>query len=278
MPLLIFLILLSLSPAAPATDQPLLLGVHPYLDDREVIQRFTPLAREISGRLQRPVQVRVGRDYTEHIEAVGQDRVDIAYLGPAPYVRVVDKYGAKPILGRLEAAGSPSFHGYIVVRNDSGIAQLEDLRARHFAFGDRNSTMSHLVPRYMLQQAGIQLTDLASHRHFKGHNNVAIAVLTGDVDAGAVKSEVMEQFRARGLHPLARTPAISEHLFVTRSNLPPPLVERLRSILLELRDNGRVAFSLSPIKSTATAIVPASDRDYDNLRAILSQVQVEEEP
>ncbi len=268
------ILLLVFFTASPLSAAPrLLLGVHPYLDEHEVVRRFEPLAQYISQQTGQAVQVRVGKNYAEHIEVVGGDRVDIAYLGPSAYVRLLKRFSAKPILGRLQAAGKATFHGYIVTRTGSDVRRLEDLAGRRFAFGDRNSTMSHLVPRYMLQQAGVSVRDLASYRHYKGHNNVAMAVLSGAADAGAIKAEVLEHFRSKGLQALAETPEISEHLFVTRADLPPALVQRLRKILLDLKDSGRIAQVLAPIKKTATGIVPASGADYDNLRRIMQQVK-----
>jgi phosphonate transport system substrate-binding protein len=261
---------------APAQDAPFVLGVHPYLDEKEILRRFAPLANELARELGHQVQVEVGMNYEDHIRAIGQDRLDIAYLGPASYVQVTRRYGPKPILARLEANGRPSFHGYVVVRDDSPLERLADLKGARFAFGDEESTMGTLVPRFMLLEAGIDLRDLAEYRHLVGHKNVALAVLAGDADAGALKAEVFETYRVQGLRALAEGPAISEHLFVTRSDLDPALVERLRARLLGLREAGLAERVLIPIKAGITALVPAEDADYDNLRRIVERVKAQD--
>src|SRR3989344_3957961 len=188
-----FFILLALSPntfsGIAQAEETLTLTVHPYLPVKEIITRFTPLADYLGKEIGRPVSVRVGSDYQEHIVYVGKDEADIAFMGPASYLMVVAKYGKKPLLARLETDGNPLFRGYFIVRQDSPLKTLAGLKGKRMAFGDRDSTMSHLVPQYMLEKAGVPLDKLAKYKFLGSHNNVVLAVLSGDFDAGAVKDE-----------------------------------------------------------------------------------------
>ncbi len=260
-------IVFFLLPSAAIAD--LILGVHPYLDSKSVIERFHPLAEYLSFKLGEKVEVRVGKDYQSHIQAIGSNNIDIAYLGPASYVKMVERYGEKPILGRLEAMGKPSFSGHIIVRSDSKISSLTELKGTFFAFGDKNSTMSRLVPQAMLQQKYIGLDDLAGYHFYKGHENVAMAVLSGDADAGAVKEEVFQQFQQRGIRSLQKTPEVSEHLFVTRSNLDPELIKKIKNIMLDINRPEVVKRTLRPIKKSLTGLVSAKSTDYDSLRDLM---------
>lgn len=101
------------------------------------------------------------------------------------------------------------------------------------------------------------------------HDNVALAVLAGDYDAGAVKKAVYKKYQARGLRVLATTPALSEHLFVTRSKLPASIRRILREALYALKNDPRGPAIMGGIKPGMTAWVPVTDADYDNLRVIL---------
>lgn len=253
-------------------DTPLILAVHPYLSTAEIITRFTPLAEYLSQRVNRPVNVRVGPSYKAHIDAIGRDTVDIAFMGPAAYVALTSRYGPKPLLARLEIDGVPTFRGSIVVRRDSPFTELSDLKGKRFAFGEPDSTMGTLVPRYMLLQARVPLTALGAHSNISGHKNVALAVLAGAADAGAVKDEVFRELEPQGLRLLASTPAISEHLFVTRTDLPPPLIAQLRTALLTLKDQPDGVRIQRSINSHTTALVGVSDDDYANLREIIRAV------
>ena len=150
---------------------------------------------------------------------------------------------------------------------------LSDLKGRVFAFGDPNSTMSSLVPQAMMIQAGIGLGDLQSYTHYNGHTNVALTVLAGDADAGAVKEEVYAKYRSRGVRSIQVTPAISEHVFVTRANLDPALIEQLTGLMQGIQGQGLVQRLLQPIKNTSTGLVPASLEDYANLRDLMETLE-----
>ncbi len=249
-------------------QEALTLGVHPYLPATELVQRFTPLVDYLSQQTKQAVRLRISKNYQEHIDETGKDRLDIVFLGPASYVRMVSVYGKKPILARLEIEGKPFFRGAIVIREDSPLRSLADLRGRRFAFGDPLSTMSHLVPRYTLWKAGVDTQDLASFEYLDSHHNVALGVLVGDFDAGAVKEEVVAGYEGRGLRVLATTPLISEHLFVTRSTLPDTTVQSLREVLYKLDTDPQGREIIHAIKTTATGMVAASDADYNDLRNI----------
>lgn len=208
------------------------------------------------------------------MQQVGEENFDLAYLGPAPYVQVRHTFGAKTILGRMEVNGSPYFHGVIFARKDSQVMTLKDLAGKKFAFGDPNSTMSHFVPRFMLAEAGVNITDLKENAFLGMHANVALSVIGGYYDAGGVKENIYYRYKDRGLKILAISPPISEHLFVASKKIPPGTVKKLRQALFALKDQD----ILSPIKPSLTGIVPAEDQNYSSLRAILkkfNKLQVE---
>ncbi|MGD8931659.1 MAG: phosphate/phosphite/phosphonate ABC transporter substrate-binding protein, partial [Chromatiales bacterium] len=239
-------------------------------------QRFQPLADYLGTALNRQVVVRIGPNYAEHIDYIGMDKVDIAYMGPAMYVRMVDRFGKKPLLARLAINGEPVFHGFLVTREDSGISHIGALRGKRFAFGDPDSTMSYLVPRFMLLKAGIDVRDLADYQFLGSHVNVALAVLAGAFDAGAVKEEVFYTYMNRGLKALAKSGPYSEHLFVTRKDAPADFVDTVREALLHLADTEEGRKILNGIKPSATALVPVTDHDYDNLRTVLNTLHMQD--
>ena len=270
---MVFSLLLGHSVAVHAVDpagRTLLLGVHPYLSYGELQNRFQPLAHYLARSLGVTLKVKVGRDYAEHVDEVGHDRIDIAYLGPIPYVHMVEKHGSKPLLARLERNGKAVLVGHIVVRDNSPLQHVTELRGKAFAFGDPESTMSTVVPQAVLAAAGISLGDLSHYANYRGHSNVALAVLSGQMDAGAIKSEVYEDFSERGLRSLARMPEVSEHLFVARGDMPPLLVEKIRMLLLGIADDPEGMLALKALHRDATGLVPVSDRDYDPLRKLLT--------
>ncbi len=269
---LMVLLLLAVPKTLPA-QEPLMFYVHPYLPAAELIKRFTPLTDYLSEKTGLDIKVNVTKDYSEHIKHIGEGIADIAYMGPASYVKMTDRYGKKPLLARLEIEGMPVFRGAIIVRKESPLKTLSGLKGKRFAFGDPSSTMSYLVPLYMLINEGVGNNELSEHKNLKSHNNVALSVLVGDFDAGAVKEEVFYKYEDRGLRVLEWTPEISEHLIIANDFLSLEVIEALRNALLQLKDAEDGSDIMRGIKETVTAMVPVQDGDYDNLRLILNTLQ-----
>ncbi|MEW8508189.1 MAG: phosphate/phosphite/phosphonate ABC transporter substrate-binding protein [Candidatus Thiodiazotropha sp.] len=266
--------LACLSTIAYSTDS-LVFGIHPYRSHAELREMFTPLAEYLSRRTGKPVEVRIGVSYESHFNAIVNGEVDLAFIGPALFVQLTDKYGVPNLLARLEINGSPTFAGKIFAKEGAGIHSLDDLKGTHFAFGSKSSTMSHLVPRQLLFEAGIDIDDFSSHHFFSSHDNVALAVLSGDADAGAVKEAVFKKYRQQGLIEIATTSKISEHLFITPSGTDREMTRLLREQLLNLSaDKAETARVLHPIKKTATALVRVEDSDYKKLRDIFTALRV----
>ena len=257
------------SQASEVSGQPVVLAVHPYLPFQDLQKRYKPLAAYLEETLNQKVVVRIGRDYGEHSTYIGKDQVDIAYLGPAAYVRMVEKHGEKPLLARLVVNGEPVFRGYLVTGPGSGVNDIRSLRGKRLAFGDPRSTMSHFVPRHMMLEAGIDVDMLEDYQFLGSHKNVALAVLSGAFDAGAVKEEVLDAFKAQGLKAIATSDPFSEHLFVARSDAPEEFVETVRNALYRLSDTREGRAILRSIKQSVTALAPVEDSDYDNLRTVL---------
>ncbi|MDH5436081.1 MAG: PhnD/SsuA/transferrin family substrate-binding protein, partial [Gammaproteobacteria bacterium] len=207
--------------------------------------------------------------YESHIELAGNNAYDIAYMGPSSYVTMTSRYGKRPLLARVEVNHNPFFKGVIVVHKDSGITALHQLVGKRFAFGSAHSTMSYIVPRYMLMKAGVEIGALESYKFLSNHRNVMLGVLLGEFDAGAVKEEVYAEFAERGIVALEKTPIISEHVFITRNGIPADKLEKIRQIFLSLSKNPNGKDVLSSIKSGVTGFVVVRDQDYDNLRQMM---------
>ena len=258
---------------SPIAETKLILSIHPYKQATAISKSFSPLVKYLSNKTNRPFELKISKDYQTHIDLIGKDQVHIAYMGPASYVKLVDIYGNKRLLTRLEVSGSPTFQGMIITRQDSEITTLNMLKNKRFAFGSPSSTMSHLVPRYMLHDAEIPLTKLQHYAFLGNHINVALGVLAGNYDAGAVKESVFYKYEKKGLKVLASTPPLSEHLFVVSNNMDKKLVNKLRKLMLELNLKTEGPDVLRSIKKTTTALVSVQDNDYHNLREIMETLQ-----
>jgi phosphonate transport system substrate-binding protein len=127
----------------------------------------------------------VATSYAAVIEAMGAGKVDIGWLATFSYVLAREKYDVDLLL-IVVRFGKPFYRGQIMVRADSGIKTLADLKGKTFAYVDPASTSGHLYPKALLLANGHDPDKFFSQSVFAGsHNAVVLSLLKGEVDAGA---------------------------------------------------------------------------------------------
>lgn len=185
--LLTAMMVFFLSGAAQAA---LTFGVIPLEDKQIMEEKFTPLAGYLSKELGEPVTLRVGENYEAIEVALLSGDLAFAYIGPVGAVKVnAQKKTVIPIV-KVVKKGSPFYKSYVVAPKDSPLASVADLKGKVFAFGDKGSTSSYLVPRYLLAKQGVTLDALDDHLLTGSHSNVVRAVLDGKAAAGGIKESV----------------------------------------------------------------------------------------
>lgn len=257
-----------LSEPAIAKDR-LIMGVHPYKSAKELYTIFNPIAAYVSQKLGKPVELQIGKTYEDAVQKVGTGQFDFSYLGPTSYVEARASFKVTPLV-QIVNAGKPSFYGVIVVKKGSGISSLKGLKGKNFAFGDRDSTLTHVLPLYMLMDTGIQLSALKKYSFVGSHDNVALNVLNGTFDAGGLMPDIAEKYIERGLEIIAKSPDLPEHVFAATSSLDKETIAKLQNILLTMPPE-----LYKKIKGSLTGMQKFNDKDFDNLRKILKMVEKE---
>ena len=64
----------------------LIMGLIPAESNEEMVEKFEPMRAYMEEKLNRPIKVFTATDYAGVIEAMRQDKVDIAWFGPLSYV------------------------------------------------------------------------------------------------------------------------------------------------------------------------------------------------
>jgi phosphate/phosphite/phosphonate ABC transporter binding protein len=145
--------------------------------------------REASERLREWMAERLGcpleLSYSGGYEALAKDleaeNVDCAWLPPVAYVKVPAAH-VEPLLA-LERGRRTGYQSALVVRADSPIERVEQLRNARAAWVDAWSASGFVVPRVGLKRLGIDPRNLFRVEAFHGSHSAALrAVLDGAAD------------------------------------------------------------------------------------------------
>lgn len=252
------------------------LAVLPCTDIESTFRKFHPLIEYLKRSAGVTVRLIVPGDLAEFEALLENGQVDAALQDPHTYAKLARYFDARTLLATIGMDGTARQAGVVVVRRDSGVTRLAQLRGRTVMFGARASTPKWVAARMLFRAAGLD-----ADRDIKAVNggcceDIAFAVAIRSVDAGVICEHFMNQREARqgelgvdatALRVLARTPAFPTRVLAARRGASPDLVAAVIAALLRLDasvpDQGRIL-------STAELLAFRRTTDAEYLRAVAS--------
>ena len=263
------------TPTVPAQNATTVrFGVVPLEDKVTVFKQFQPLAKYLSAELGVEVKLVIGQDYQATIDALGKNDVQFAYLTPTTYPKCERQYADQGIqpLARFLENGKGTYRSCLIVPAGSSITEVKELKGKRIAFGSKDSTGSHLMPRSALVASQIDPDkDLTQYKFLGSHTDVAEAVALGKFDAGGVKDSVAEKYqRQNQVKIIFTSQEIPEFPICANKNVDRVLVDKLTQALLKLdlkSENGKII--LTSINAKYSGSESAKSSDYDIIRNMI---------
>lgn len=181
-------------PKEAYTPKSLTVGFIPSQNAQILNAKVKLLQQLLSDELEVPVKVHIATNYNTMIEGLKSKKIDIAFISPVSYTLAHDAHAADVLLKSkgylVDNKGNQTHHlvdyyrSQIVVRKDSNINHLKDLKDKKIALQDVESTSGYIYPLATLMEKGIKKSDIQIQQ-VKGHDQGLIALLNHDVEAVA---------------------------------------------------------------------------------------------
>ncbi len=250
----------------------LYLGVIPLESPVEMYRKFLPLAEHLQKKMDKKIELKVAMDFAETIKEIGEGATQICYMTPSTYIEARNNYNIEVIAMALRN-GKPYHRSVIAVKGKDNINDIRDLKGRSFAFGDKRSTSSHIVPRAMLLEGRIKLEDLSFYDYLGHHDDVAKAVLEGKFDAGGLMESTAVKFQEQGLKIIKYSVDIPEFNICVNKEIPEQEKMLLRQAILDLETGNPESMKiLQSIAADYTGFIEARDSDYDGIREMMKKL------
>ena len=223
------------------------LGISAIPDqDPELLNRLYPaMAERFAEATGLEVEYRPVTDYTAVVRAFQRGDIHLAWMGGLTGVQARELVpGADAIAQRDIDA---DFHSLFIATRASGLEPFDDvsgltsLRGRSLTFGSETSTSGRLMPEYFLQQAGVEIGDLAGEPGYSGSHDATIeAVASGAFDVGAVNEQVWAatqeagEVDLSGVQVLFRTPGYADYHWLVRPDIDEVYGKGTRQAVLDL--------------------------------------------
>ena len=195
--------MLHLSSAFAEEPVKIKIGVLAKRGAEQCFEQWNPTAEYLSGKIENVSFEILPLGYDAIEEAVEKGKVDFLLANPAYYVTVEHLYGAIRIAtlkNRCVNVGCTEYGGTIFrLKSRDDIQVLKDLRGKSVMAADEDSFGAWISVRRELEEQGVNpYRDFSALRFAGSHDKVVYAVRDGLVEAGCVRTDILEQMAFEG--------------------------------------------------------------------------------
>jgi phosphonate transport system substrate-binding protein len=215
-------------PALAAEAQPIEIGIIPTLSTRTILSTYQPLRDYLAERLARPVVLVTAPDYRSFIARTQRREYRVVVTAPH-FARLAQLETGYVPLVRVKR----ELRGIIVVRRDSGIASLADLRGKTIATPE-NLAIVTMLGEQLLQKAGLEPGRDVDVHHTQSFNSAMLAVHGGQASAAVTAATALKQMAPEvreSLREIAATDAVPHVMYLAHPETSAEEVRELRALL-----------------------------------------------
>jgi phosphonate transport system substrate-binding protein len=259
------------------------LAMIPAENGSGVTERYTPFVNYLSKELGIKVNLRVANDYAAVIEGQRAGNIHIAFYGPASFARArLTGVKTDAFVIDVNADGSKGYYSVFYVLAKSPYQKIEDLKGKNLGLVDPNSTSGNNMPRFKMNQMGIDPDTFFSKVIFAGsHENALLALAQGTVDVAAnlwhadddsnltrmlaknmLKASDGTLLKKEDFRIIAKSDLIINTPYAYLSDLPEDMKAAIKKAFLEASEKDKDAFDkLSDGKNLPWQLVTTEDYD-----------------
>ncbi|MEO8997805.1 MAG: phosphate/phosphite/phosphonate ABC transporter substrate-binding protein [Rhodanobacter sp.] len=226
-----------------ASALPIRFGILPIGSAAESLEQWRPLLDDLQKRLGHPVTTVSVGSYAGLADAIGAQRVDIAFLSGKLAVEAVTHQHMQVFAQFVRSDGAQGNVAMLVVRADSGIHNLDDLLATpgnwRYARSEHLSVTGYTAPEaYVFAPHSLNSDTFFASVRVGDHQSNLLGVVNREVDVASSNNPDMDLFRrnfpqeAAQLRVIWRSSLIPSGVLVLRDGMPATLRRQLTDFFL----------------------------------------------
>lgn len=250
--------------ALPAAAETLSFAPLPMETPYTVAGQWKPLLTYLEETLGVTLRIDYSLDNNEIVKKFQAGQLDLAYLGPLPYVTLKKIFpAAEPVVIFHEKNGYPTYTCALAASTESTL-NLNGLKGQKIALTQPLSTCGYLAIQGLLHQSGSSL-EANRYRYLGQHDEVALAIVRGEFAAGGLKTAIARKYAHLGLVVRAESsPLPGLALIANSERVSAERIAQIRQALLSADEKTRRQWG----DNIRHGVTPARDSDYDGMRQL----------
>jgi phosphonate transport system substrate-binding protein len=242
----------------------------PFSTPETLFQVYQPLVEYVNSRLGGPkLKLEASRDYESFEQKLYYRNLDFALANP--YQTVMAVPNGYRIFAKM--TDDTQFRGLVLVRRDSPVHEVKDLVGKAVSYPANSALASTLLPQAFFHQHGLNIKTDLDNRYVGSEESAILNVFLGNAAAGTTWPLAWARFqrdepaKAAQLEVRWETPTLPNNGWVARDDVPPELVDKLRSVLAGMRDDPEGRRVLDHM--LVSGFEAADDKTYEPVQAFL---------
>lgn len=227
---------------AAVSATPIRFGILPIGSAAESLEQWRPLLEDLQKQIGCPVTTVSVGSYASLSDAIGTQRIDVAFLSGKLAVQAVTRQHMRVFAQFIRSDGARGNIAMLVVRADSAIHDLDGLLAQPgrwtYARSEHLSVTGYTAPEaYVFAPRGLNSDTFFGAVRVADHQSNLLAVVNREVDVASSNNPDMDLFRrhfpneAKQLEVIWRSKLIPSGVLVMREGMSRSLRERLTRFL-----------------------------------------------
>jgi phosphonate transport system substrate-binding protein len=225
-------------PPAPAREY--VFAIHPLHNPARLFEIYGPLIDYLNRNIPGTVfRLEASRNYEEFDKKLYSRQVDFAM--PNPYQTLNSLKHGYHVFAKM--GDDSKFTGIILVRRDSGINQVSDLKGKKVSYPARSALAATMMPQYFLQTHGLNVNRDIENLYVGSQESSIMNVYMGNTSAGATWPVPWEAFckehpeQAAQLEVKWQTEPLVSVGVVARDDVPAQLTQKVAQLFDTLHTN-----------------------------------------
>ena len=273
---LLILSVLLLHPSFAAAE-PIRFAPLPIHGQQYLRHKYYPFIKYLEQGLSQPVEIVYREKYKDIIAGLKADEIDLAILGPLPFVLALKSDPTlRVLLQFLEPDGST---GYTCSVGTFVADQLHisDLKNKHIALTQSYSTCGYLMTEKILNREGLSLAD-NQFEYIGTHPGCALRVIAGQAAACGIKTVIGKKFYHLGLDLIAESEVVPGFVLVANQRtLNSATMTAIKTHLLELKpleNQADAELTKNWAELTRNGVAPAHIDDFKGIIDMLNRIDI----
>lgn len=277
---ILFFASLSLAKVRSAEEMPksITLGIIPGGDRDALKSESKIIAEQLQKKFNVPVNIYISKNYAGLTTALKDKKVDYAFLSAFSLVEAEKEVLLKVLLKKTY--NGPYYFSGLVVRADSKIKSIKNLKGKTIAFVDPQSASGYLYPQVHLRKNNLNDQSFKSVI-FSGSHAASVEKLEKkEVDVAAVfvddeknndgawerfKKDPKSKFRLLWVsEPIPNDPIVVRQEFYDQY---PKLTHEIMYELIEMQSDAETKKLISEVMGKGE-LMPATSKQYDPVREV----------